>query len=320
MGGIVDFEVRLPRGRTSVHLMHQASGAPVEAIREITHTEEFPVLDETEQSWELAAEAARALLGRTAARPADIRQVIFAGSGEWDVPFWSPAARVAAELGIDDAHCFEVANFCNAGTTAIRIALDRLAGQGGDGYTLVLVADRLSRLVDLADPGSKELFNFGDAAAAVLLSGREAVFEVLHTAVRTDPSWADYYYGEQRDGRLVIRRGPHRPGLADAYVDNFTRLVEETLRAVGGKPDDVTHFLINQGDRRMHERLLRELGLPRDRSVFNYHRLGHMGGADTLIALDGLRERRALRQGDLILLATSAMGFSWGVTALEYAR
>ncbi|MER7129662.1 3-oxoacyl-ACP synthase III family protein [Streptosporangium saharense] len=319
MGGIVDFEVRLPRGRAAVHRMHRESGVPVEAIREITHTDEFPVLGEAERSWRLAAEAARALLGRTAARPGDVRQVIFAGSAEWDVPFWSPAAKVAAELGIDDAHCFEVANFCNAGTVATRIALDRLAG-GGDGYALVLIADRLGRLVDYADPASKELFNFGDAAAAVLLSGRDAAFEVLHTAMRTDPSWADYYYGEQRDGRLVIRRGPHRPGLADAYVDNFTRLVEETLNAVGGKRDDVAHFLINQGDRRMHERLLRELGLSRDRSVFNYDRLGHMGGADTLIALDGLRERRALRRGDLILLATSAMGFSWGVTALEYTR
>ncbi|MBB4917178.1 3-oxoacyl-ACP synthase III family protein [Streptosporangium saharense] len=319
MGGIVDFEVRLPRARVSVHRMHRESGVPVEAIREITHTDGFPVLGEEESSWQLAAEAAKALLGRTATRPGDVRQVIFAGSGEWDVPFWSPAAKVAAELGIDDAHCFEVANFCNAGTVAIRIALDRLAG-GGDGYALVLIADRLGQLVDYADPASKELFNFGDAAAAVLLSGRDTAFEVLHTATRTDPSWADYYYGEQRDGRLVIRRGPHRPGLADAYVDNFTRLVEETLKAVGGKRDDVAHFLINQGDRRMHERLLRELGLPQDRSVFNYDRLGHMGGADTLIALDGLRERRALRRGDLILLATSAMGFSWGVTALEYAE
>ncbi|MEV7008451.1 3-oxoacyl-[acyl-carrier-protein] synthase III C-terminal domain-containing protein [Streptosporangium sp. NPDC051022] len=320
MGGIVDFEIRLPRSRVGVHRMHRASGLPVEAIREITHSEEIPVLGAEERSWELALEAAGALLGRTAVRPGDVQQVIFAGSGEWDVPFWSPAAKVAAELGIDQAHCFEVTNFCNAGTTAIQIALDRLTISGGKGYALVLVADRLSRMVDYDDPSAKELFNFGDAAAAVLLARDDVSYEVLHSAMRTDPSWSDYYFGEHRGERLTIRRGAHRPGLADAYVDNFTRLVDETLAAVGGKKDDVSYFLINQGDRRMHERLLGALGIPESRSVFNYRRLGHMGGADTLIALRDLRAREALRPGDLLLLATSAMGFSWGVTALEYAR
>ncbi|GAA3096712.1 3-oxoacyl-ACP synthase III family protein [Streptosporangium carneum] len=319
MGGIVDFEIRLPRSSVSVARMHAASGVPAEAIREITHCEEIPALGEDELSWELALEAAAALLDRTGTRPEDIRQVIFAGSGEWDTPFWSPAAKVAAALGADRAHCFEVTNFCNAGTTAIQIALDRIAA-GGTGHALVLVGDRLSKMVDYDDPGSKELFNFGDAAAAVLVAGEGLSFEVLHSTARTDPSWSDYYFGEHRRERLTIRRGEHRSGLADAYVDNFTRLIDETLAAVGGKKDDVSYFLINQGDRRMHERLLRTVGIPESRSVFNYHRLGHMGGADTLIALRDLQTRGALRHGDLILLATSAMGFSWGVTALECAR
>ncbi|OXM64174.1 3-oxoacyl-ACP synthase [Amycolatopsis vastitatis] len=317
MGGILDFEIRFPRSHVSVAEMSATSGAGVADIREITHTAEIPVLRDGELSWRLAADAAAELLSRTGTAPAEIGQVVFAGSGEWDLPFWSPAAKVAAELGIAAAHCFEVTNFCNAGTTALRVALDGVALRGG--LVLVLAADRLSRMVDYTDAGSKELFNFGDAAAAVLVGSAGVRYELLHTAMRTDPSWVDYYFGDIRRDRVTIRRGPHREGLATAYVRNFTALVDETLGALGAKIDDVSRFLINHGDRRMHERLLRTLGIPESRSAFNYHRLGHMGSADTLIALRDLETEGALCPGDLVLLATSAMGFSWGITALEVA-
>jgi 3-oxoacyl-[acyl-carrier-protein] synthase-3 len=317
--GILDLAIRYPEGRADVRSMHAASGVPESEIRAITHTARIPALGDAELSWPLAAAAARDVLERTGTAPEEISQVLFCGSGEWDRPFWSPAAKVADELGIRGAHCFELGNFCNAGALALRIAADRLALDGG-GRILVLVADRLGRMVDYRDPGAKALFNFGDAAAAILLTGGRARFAVRHSAMRTDPSWVDYYYGEPTADGVRIRRAAHRAGLAGAYVENFSTLIDTTLDALGRKLDEVAYLLINQGDKDMHERLLGHLGLPAERSVANYDRLGHMGGTDTFIALDALLDQGALRPGDLILLATSAMGFSWGVTALEFLR
>ncbi|MFE6611623.1 3-oxoacyl-ACP synthase III family protein [Amycolatopsis sp. NPDC057786] len=316
MSGILDFEVVFPRSSAKVQDMHAESGVDMAEILAITHCEEFPALGEGEQAWELALAAAVAVLGRAGVPRSAIGQVIYAGSGEWDIPFWSPAAKVAHELGIDRAHCFEVVNFCNALTAAVRVACDDL-DLGRSEYTLVLTGDRLSRLVDYGDPDSKALFNFGDAGAAVLLGRGAPVFKMLHSAMRTDPGWSDYYAGERRPDRVTIRRQSHREGLAAAYVENFAALVAETLSALDRGPEDIAWFLINHGDRSMHEKLLRGIGIPVGKSVFNYDRLGHMGCADTLIALQGLMAEERLRPGDLILLATSAMGFSWGITALE---
>ncbi|MFF3767181.1 3-oxoacyl-ACP synthase III family protein [Streptomyces sp. NPDC001922] len=318
MGGIVDFDVCFPSATADIRDMHQVSGVPVGDIAAITHTESFPVLADGETASGLALKAASLLLERLGTDRSAIREVIYTGSGQWDTPFWSPAAKVADELGIRNAHCYEISNFCNAGLTAIRLATGSTGTTPG-GYTLVLLGDRLSRMVDYSDPDSKALFNFGDAGAAVLLADHDPAFRVLHSAMRTDPGWSDYYQGEWRDGRVVIRRGAHRRGLARAYVENFTRLVHESLTATGRDIDDIAWFLINQGDKGMHERLLKSLGISAERSVFNYGRLGHMGGADTLIALNDLMEEKKLREGDLVLLATSAMGFSWGITALEYS-
>ncbi|WP_175407857.1 3-oxoacyl-[acyl-carrier-protein] synthase III C-terminal domain-containing protein [Streptomyces sp. TRM64462] len=317
MGGIVDYDVCFPSARADIRAMHAASGVALADIARITHCESFPVLADDEPAWELARDAARAVLTRTGVAAADLRQVVYAGSGEWDRPFWSPAAKIAHELGAARAHCFEVTNFCNAGMTALRL-LSPPGALGEGEYALVLIGDRLSRMVDYGDPDAKALFNFGDAAAAVLLEGGAGRFRLLHSAMRTDGSWADYYAGELTGGRVVIRRAAHRSGLADAYVRHFTALVDETLTALGRKRADIAHFLINHGDRDMHTRLLDTLEIPAERSVFNYDRLAHMGGADTLIALGDLERAGRLRPGDLIMLATSAMGFSWGITTLEY--
>jgi 3-oxoacyl-[acyl-carrier-protein] synthase-3 len=317
MGGIVDLDVRFPASRISAKEMHAASGVSLAEIMEVTQCEQFPVLGEFEQAWELAVEAADAVLTRTQVDPSAIRLVIYAGAGQWDRPIWSPAGKVADELGIDRAHCFEITNGCNGGMTAVQVALDKIA-LGYTEYALVLLGERLSHMVDRSDPDSKGLFNYGDAAAAVLLGRDGCAFEVLRSAMRTDPSWSDYFSGEHEEHRVVLRRRSRRQGLGDAYVENFAALVEEVLTALGKAPADVAYLLINQSERRMHERVLRAVGIPAARSVFNYHRLGHMGGADTLIALQDLVAQRILRRGDLILLATSGRGFSWGVTAVEY--
>ena len=317
MGGIVDLDIRFPSSRISAKEMHAASGVSMAEIMEVTNCEEFPVLGESEQAWELAVEAADAVLTRTQVPPSAIRLVIYAGAGQWDRPIWSPAGKVADELGIDRAHCFEITNGCNGGMTAVQVALDKIA-LGYTEYALVLLGERLSHMVDHSDPDSKPLFNYGDAAAAVLLGRDDYAFKVLRTAMRTDPSWSDYFSGEYEEYGVVLRRRSRRQGLGDAYVENFAALVEEILVDLGRAVPDVAYLLINHSEKRMHERVLRTVGIPAAKSVFNYHRLGHMGSADTLIALQDLVAGGRLHRGDLVLLATSGRGFSWGVTAVEY--
>jgi 3-oxoacyl-[acyl-carrier-protein] synthase-3 len=43
-----------------------------------------------------------------------------------------------------------------------------------------------------------------------------------------------------------------------------------------------------------------------------------MGAGDTFIALAQLASAGRLDGGDVVLLATSGTGFSWGITALQY--
>lgn len=315
--GIVDLDVALPAGRITVDQMHASSGVSLPEILEITHCKEFPALDPDEQAWELAVDAADRVLERTGTDPSAISRVIYVGSGCWDQPFWSPAAKVADELGITGAHCFEVVNFCNALMTGVGIAASGLA-PGSEERALVVAGDRFSDVVDRTDPDSKGLFNFGDAAAAVLVGGSGHSFAYLASSARTDASWCDHYAGEYQDTGIRVRRRGNRKGLSAAYTDNYVALVDQTLEKIGRSLSDVRYLLVNQNDRNVQNRLLAALDLPPERSVFNHTELGHMGCADTAIALRQVWDAGALDDGDLVLLAASGMGFSWSVTALEY--
>ncbi|MGW1840186.1 3-oxoacyl-ACP synthase III family protein [Streptomyces sp. NPDC002067] len=315
--GVLDLDVRFPEGRITVQQMHEASGLPLPDILNITSgTETIPVLGPDETAWEITRDAAEAVLARSGVPRSRITHVIYAGSGVWDRPAWSPAAKIAHELGIDRAHCFELGNFCNAGMAALQIAAEKSALYGG--HVLLLLGDRLGRLVDYRDAATRPLFNAGDAGAALLVGPGDIRYRHLTSAMRTDASWADFWAGEDGPDGPSFRRAGTREGLGQVYLDNFVALTDEVLGTLGRKRGDIGHLVINQGDRNIQKRLLDALDVPEENSVFTYGRLGHMASADTVICLTELAQRRTLRHHDLILVASSGMGFTFGITALEY--
>ncbi|MGW5878729.1 3-oxoacyl-ACP synthase III family protein [Nocardiopsis terrae] len=314
---ILDFEVRLPAGRVTVDDIQRLSGLPESGVRAVTHCAEIPVMEKGEAGWEFAADIAETVVERAGTPLDTIGEVIVAGAGEWVPPVWSPAAGIADRLGIRRAHCYEIINFCNASTTGIRAAVDAIT-HGRAEHVLVVLVDQLSGLVDYTDPDSRSLFNFGESATVLLLGRGDTGFEVLHTTARTDPTWHDFYSGEIFEGRFVMRRRFRRHGAVRAYVDNICDLVGETLTHLGRSLDDVAGLLMNHSNRTTHERVMERLGLPEERSVYNYDRWGHMGSSDPFLALDGLLRDKRVNEGDLFLVVSSGVGFNWGVTAVEY--
>ncbi|XKK37110.1 ketoacyl-ACP synthase III family protein [Nocardiopsis sp. ARC36] len=195
--GITDFAIEIPHDKVTVDEMSRRSGVDSAKLTEVIPAGRVSVLAPGQSSWGIGRDAAAKLLAGNAVSPEDIGLVIYAGSSEWGTPFWSPAAKIALELGIHRAHCYELSNFCNAGTAALAIADDQVKA-GRHKAALVIISDRLSQLVDYST-GYVELFNFADGAAAVLISP-EARYEIRASALRTEPVWVDYYYGEIAEG------------------------------------------------------------------------------------------------------------------------
>lgn len=317
--GITAFETVIPPGSLSRQDIARLSGVEAKELEEILPAPALSVFAADKADWEYATEAASRALEQGAVPASRLGWIIYCGSGVWDKPFWSPAAKVAEQLGAHQAHCFEVVNFCNAGATGIAIASDRVNANPGK-VALVVICDRLSGLIDHSDAASRALFNFGDSATALLIGVDQPLLTLTACDMQTDPSWCDMYQGEYREGRVLARKNSVRKGLLQVYVDMLSKLLDSSLSKAATRLDDLRFFLINQGDINVHQALLTRLGLPAERSVFNYHTNGHLGGGDNWIALRQLLAAGKLNKGDRLALATSAMGFSWGISLFEVTR
>ncbi|KVH77789.1 hypothetical protein WJ42_08090 [Burkholderia cepacia] len=317
--GVTDFETLVPASVVSREDLVRWAGLEAGALDEILPAPRVSVFDADTPDWRYAAQVAAAVIERQALDTERIGWVIYCGSGVWDAPFWSPAAKVASELGLAHAHCFEVVNFCNAGATGLSIARDKVAARPGR-VAMVIICDRLSRVIDRSDAQSRALFNFGDSATALLVGADRPLLTLRGDEMRTDPSWSDMYQGQLRGGRTLVRKHYERRGLKKRYIDAFVELLGLCLSGAALAIDQLRYLLINQGDRDVHESLLSTLDLPAERSVFNYELDGHLGGGDNWIALRQLMRAGRLRRGDIVAMATSAMGFSWGMSLLEVSQ
>lgn len=262
----------------------------------------------------LGRDAAARLLARNPVPLEEIGLVLYAGSSEWGTPFWSPAAKIAQELGIADAHCFEVSNFCNAGMVAVKLADDQVRA-GTHKHALVIISDRLSQLVEY---GTRyiELFNFADGAAAVLISA-DAKYEVLGAAHHTDPQWVDSYYGEIKEGRVKVERGEKLDGLGEAFLDNFTALTHKVLmrpRAEGGRRVVLPGHARQPGHPPQVPRRTGRAHLPQRLPVRPRRPPRRCGPVPRL---GGAGAGGPIASGDLVVVATAGSGFTWGVTAIR---
>ncbi|HEY2701726.1 MAG TPA: 3-oxoacyl-[acyl-carrier-protein] synthase III C-terminal domain-containing protein [Pseudonocardiaceae bacterium] len=321
---VIDFAAELPTGRRTVEQLAASSGLAIGEVRRWVGPASFPVVGPEETIQDVAARAVARVRDARPAEFAAVRTVLVGGAGPWAHPVWSPSAAIADEFDLREAHCVEVGNFCNSTAAVLRVALDAAIARPAEGNTLIVLQDHLSSLVDETSPAGAELFNYADGAVALLVgtgAGRGR-FDVVDAVSVTDPSWHAEYVGEyRRDGRgPVLRRTGNRRGLRDRYVAAFSELVHRVIDKGGRDLADVALVLLNHGDQVTHERLLDELGLPRERSWFSYEHLAHQGAADTFIALDSAIGAGRVPVGSYVLQLTSGLGFSWGATLLRAVR
>jgi 3-oxoacyl-[acyl-carrier-protein] synthase III len=69
--------------------------------------------------------------------------------------------------------------------------------------------------------------------------------------------------------------------------------------------------------RSMHEALVKALGLPLDRAAY-LDDIGHVSGADPLLALDRASRAGELADGELALLLAAGTGYTWAASVVRW--
>lgn len=328
--GIKSIGYYLPGARMSHQDMAQLSGIPASVFVEKIGVLQKPVADTDEHPREMGTQAALAALQNAGIAPSAIDLIAYCGAGDYDYRFWSPAAKIQGEIGACNAFAFEVRNFCNGGNLGIHICRNMLLADSAYRYALVICSDKLSHLINYADPTCVSTFTMADGAAAVVLEKGEKTNRIMAYHAMTDGSLADFLKipaggtrlpdNSERNKNLLDVEDPQALDriLSELYLKNYQVVVKASLEKSGYQLANVDLLLTNQVKRSLAQQILAALGLREDQTLVTLTELGHLGPMDTLFGLAKSLEQGKIAPGNVVVLASSAAGFSWAALTLQW--
>ncbi|HYO56254.1 3-oxoacyl-ACP synthase III family protein [Archangium sp.] len=325
--GIRGIGLALPATKVTAEELAASSGVPLAFFRKNLRLREKPVARE-QHPLDLALEAIGDLQRQAPFEPSSIDLIVYASTGLTDYLFWSPAAKVQATIGATNAYCFEVSNACNSLNLALHVVEGLMATTPSYRRALIVCADTLSRYVDHADPESRSILNFADAASALLCDRDAPRLRLVRTVLATDSAYVDAYrlsWGGSRalgsvNARQSIQytRVEHPESLHDQYTRHITSLVERLLHETNLGREDIDFLFMNQGDHRLVTETLGRFGLREEQSCSSYETHGHLGTTDIAFALRRGLDRGLFEPDANIIAVSSAVGFSWGASLFKF--
>ena len=263
---------------------------------------------EGESTTTLAIEAARKALDDSGLDKSEIGCVIVAtSSGEYVMPSTACLVHKALELN-ENIPVFDLGAACAGFLYAVDAARAMLLAHGGRA-ALVIGAEQMSQLLDMADRNTCVLF--GDAAGA-------AVF-----ALDEDAEYA-YVCGTRGDMAIQVG-GPRRtlPMTMEGQnvfrfaVSTIPATVEALLEKTGKTLDEVDWVVCHQANQRIIDASVRRLGVPAEKFYKNLDRYANTSAASIPLALAEMKESGKLKSGQRVILVGFGGGLTWAGVMLR---
>lgn len=331
--GIAGLGTYIPPHTVTSRQMAEWSGIDEFVFREKIGMEQKHVAGPDEHPAGMGIRAAGLAIEDAGITADEIDIIAYCGLGFYDYNFWSPAAKIQDGIGARNAYTFELRNGCNGGNLGLNICRELLLGDPDKEYALVVCADKLSLAVNYADRTAISAFAFADGAVAAVLKKNHEPNRLLAYASKSDGSLADYVKmpcggtrlpftgaGTDRDDCFLRVTDPDALDeiFAQTYLKNYLAVIHEAMEKSGYPDQEINHLFTNQVKKSTTDSLLAGLGLDETRTMRTMREYGHMGTVDTLFCLALAREGGRIRPGDLVVLAGSAIGFTWAAMVLEY--
>lgn len=291
---IMDTSDEWIRSRTGIGARHHCS-------REECHTS-------------LCLEAAKKALERSGIDPKQIGVCLVATlTPDHLTP--ATACVLQRELGLEeDTICFDLNAACSGFVYALHTAECLLAASKRK-YGLVLGAEVLSRVIDMADRSTCVLF--GDGAGAALVQWRED-YPSIHAVL-----------GCRGDDRVLVVPGVNQsvPSVVhmegqDVFrfaVEALPRCAREVAQKAGITLEEVDRFVFHQANQRIINFAVKKLGVDPAKCTGNIAHTANTSAASVPILLDELVEKGEVKPGDKVLCVGFGGGLTWAGALLEVA-
>jgi len=271
---------------------------------------------------DLAVRAARQALDAAGRKPEDVDLIIL---GTDSPDFITPATSVVVQgkLGAKNAGTFDVGCACASFPTGFATGAGLIAANSGLKTVLVIGVYLMHKLADPKDPA---LFFYGDGAgAAVLEPSPEPGF--VNSAFQADGAYANYwgiYSGGTAEpaSEESVRAGRTTVKLVQRYPpeinhEGWPRLVRRLAQEGGFALSDIDFTIFTQVRKPSIELVMSDLGLPMERTHTVMEDWGYTGSACVPMALHDAREKGKIKEGDLVVLVGSGVGYNQAAVAFR---
>lgn len=259
-----------------------------------------------------AVEAAKRCLAVNGVGLDEIDLVICGGiAREYFEP--ATAMEVAAKLGLERTHAFDVTAACVGHLEAIHAAAGYLAVHDDYRTALVCTSELSGEFLDYDIQSVRDLhmktagLTIGNAAGCVLL--RRRPFPGGGIRLRTIDTFTapDHWH---------LCKVPIHGKLSSSSVE-LMRLgryippwVRERLAAFGLAPADVAHYIFHQPSESMTRKIIADIGVDPDRGVYTHALYGNTASASIAVTYRQMLEERTVSPGETIVLGSAAAGYS----------
>jgi len=257
---------------------------------------ERSVANNDEDAITMAVEASRNCLKGEAANPVD--GLYFATTSAPYIEKMN-AALIATVLDMRrDVRTVDTGNSLRAGTGALKAAFDAVAA-GSMNNVIVAAADCRNGY-----PRSDEEQNFGDGAAAVVVS-RDNPVATLEETFSICNEMVDVW---RNPGDTFVKTWESRFILGEGYENHMKEVVGGLMKKCGLQAKDIAKAVFPAPNARSHKSLIKKLGFDPETQVQDplLSNVGNCGTAHPLLMLVAALEEAS--PGDLVLLAAYADG------------
>lgn len=330
--GIVSTGIYLPEARMTGKEIAELSGIPQEIVESKMGIRKKPIPAVDDHTAYMGTIAAKRAIKKAGIDPREIDVVIYFGEEHKEYMLWTAGIKIQEEIGATNAYAFDIQQRCGTAVMALKLAKDMMVADEQIHTVLLAGGYRNSDFIDYTNPRTRFMYNLAaGGGAAIVRKGYEENL-VLESRIITDGSFSEdvavpvggtkipltpellqakRFYLDVMDPEGMKER------LEKKSMDNFIRVIRESVVRSGYEPSDIDYLAILHMKRSAHDYVLSELGLSQEQSIY-LEDYGHIGQIDQILSLELAIECGKVKKGDLVVFVSAGIGYAWDAITIRW--
>lgn len=332
--GILSIGIYLPDEFMTGKEIAELAGIPAPVVEKKMGIRKKHIPGPDDHTCEMGIIAANKAIAKAGIDPMEIDLVIYIGEEHKEYPLWTAGIKLQEEVGALNAWAFDVALRCGTTVMALKVAKSLMIADPGIRTVLLAGGYRNVDFIDYENPRTRFMFNLGAGGGAILLRKGHSENLLLETKLITDGSFSEDVVVvaggtknpitveaiKQRLNKLdVLDSEGMKQRLEQKSMDNFLKVIRESLRKSGYSEADLSYLAILHMKKSAHEYVLKELGLSEEQSIY-LEDYGHIGQFDQILSLELALKDGKVKEGDVVVFVSAGIGYAWGATTIKWGK